>query len=166
MHRPYPADLLRDLTIRIHSRIPDAAIGVDILVGFPGETDMAFNNTFELIQDLPITYLHVFPFSPREGTPAAGYPDPVGPDITRTRSFKLRELGRTKKRTFYEKAVGKTIGVLVEGKRDNPSGLLKGMTSNYLTVLMEGSDGLKNTLVPARINRLFNGHSLSGTILD
>ena len=89
----------------------------------------------------------------------------VGPDVAKARSFKLRELGHIKKLAFYENAVGKTLDVLIEGKREKTSGLLKGMTSNYLTVLMEGSDCLENTLVPVRMDRLFDGHSLSGTTL-
>ncbi len=165
MHRPYSADLLPDLTARIHRSIPDAAIGVDMLVGFPGETELSFKTTFDLIQKLPITYLHVFPFSPREGTPAAGYPDQVGPGVIKNRAHKMRELGIMKKHLFYQKAVGKTAKVLVEEKRDRVSGRLKGMTSNYLTILMEGPDHFKNTIVPVRIDRLFDAHSLGGTVL-
>ena len=77
MNRPYGAREFRELLESIHERIPLAAVGVDVMVGFPGENEGAFNNTYELIRDLPVSYLHVFPFSPRKGTAAADFPDQI-----------------------------------------------------------------------------------------
>ncbi|MFW5855523.1 MAG: tRNA (N(6)-L-threonylcarbamoyladenosine(37)-C(2))-methylthiotransferase MtaB [Thermodesulfobacteriota bacterium] len=151
MGRPYTRTEFGDLVRRIRTRIPDAAVGADVLVGFPGEDDAAFSNTYDLIQELPITYLHVFPFSPRKGTPAATFSDPVSVDTVKQRCKRLRELGIVKKRAFLERFPGKTMTVLVETQRDRKTGLLKGITSNYLTVLLNGGDELQNRLVEVKV---------------
>lgn len=163
MGRPYTRTEFGDLVRRIHSRLPEAAIGADVLVGFPGEDEGAFSNTFDLIRELPITYLHVFPFSPRKGTPAAAFSDQVPVDAVKERCRRLRETGIAKKRAFIEGFTGKTVTVLVESKRDRKTGLLKGITSNYLTVLLEGSDDLQNSLVEATIETM-KGNALIGRL--
>ncbi|MBU1172579.1 MAG: tRNA (N(6)-L-threonylcarbamoyladenosine(37)-C(2))-methylthiotransferase MtaB [Proteobacteria bacterium] len=164
MHRPYDRDLFRDRVTTIVSHIPDAAIGVDTLVGFPGETDQAFNNTYELIESLPIMYLHVFPFSPRIKTPAASFPDHVAPDIMKLRTERLRALGALKKETFLKTCCGKTLEVLIENKRDSKSGMLKGLTSNYATVFVDGPDTLFNSLQRVLIDRAYSNH-VTGTLI-
>lgn len=100
MGRPYTAAFFSDRVEKIHRRIPHAAIGVDVLVGFPGEDQGAFENTYGLLERLPVSYLHVFPFSARKGTPAYSYPDRVPVETLRRRSERLRRLGRAKKRRF------------------------------------------------------------------
>ena len=80
--------------------MPDAAIGVDTLIGFPGETDEAFDNTYNLLSSLPITYLHVFPFSPRENTPADKFEGRLSADIVKSRCRQMRALNVTKKTTI------------------------------------------------------------------
>ncbi len=147
MHRPYTQAFFRDLVTKIHQQLPDVAIGADILVGFPGESERAFENTYSLVRDLPISYLHVFPFSPHKGTPASTYPDKVPSKRIKERSQQMRALGNAKKSEFYRRFVGKTMAVLVEGKRERKTGLLKGTTSNYIPVLVSGQDELKNRLV-------------------
>jgi len=166
MRRPYTEEFFKKLVWCIHSRMPDAAIGVDILVGFPGETGDAFDRTYSLIESLPVTYLHVFPFSARPGTPAAGYDDPVPVDVIKARSRRLRQLGNRKKRQFFEPFLGKDLEILVEETRDAVSGLLKGISSNYGVVLVTGEDHLKNTLVTARIDKFRADSSLLGTVCD
>ncbi len=157
MRRPYTRAVFKDLVLNIHDRIPDAAIGADVLIGFPGETDAAFENTCSLIRELPLGYLHVFPFSSRKGTPAQGYPDKIPDPVIKERCRRTRAIGRMKKKEFYERFVGETLEVLVEGRRDRGSGLLKGVAPNYLTVLLAGGDILKNTLVNVRIERAEEG---------
>jgi threonylcarbamoyladenosine tRNA methylthiotransferase MtaB len=147
MRRPYRTSEFVHLVERIRRYLPDAAVGVDVLAGFPGETDGAFNNTFELIKSLPLTYLHVFPFSSRPGTPAARFPDPVPADIIKTRCHSLRELGVEKKTAFYRQQLGKTVEILVEEQRERSSGLLKGLTSNYIPVLIDAPDDVQNAFV-------------------
>ena len=164
MRRPYTRSIFRKLLYKIHELIPDAAIGVDTVIGFPGETEKAFENTYNLIEELPATYLHVFPFSSRKGTPASSFPDKVPSKIIKERCKTMRDLGNIKKKEFYKKNIGKKVEVLIEAKRDKATGLLKGMTSNYLPIFLSGNDDLKNTIVDAEIEKINNDSSLFGTI--
>ncbi|MCD4763533.1 MAG: radical SAM protein, partial [Desulfobacterales bacterium] len=164
MRRPYTRSIFRKLLYKIHELIPDAAIGVDTVIGFPGETEKAFENTYNLIEELPATYLHVFPFSSRKGTPASSFPDKVPSKIIKERCKTMRDLGNIKKKEFYKKNIGKKVEVLIEAKRDKATGFLKGMTSNYLPIFLSGNDDLKNTIVDAKIKKINNDDSLFGTI--
>ena len=165
MHRPYSSSFFRDLIFQIRTSIPDAAIGADILIGFPGETEAAFENTFDLVKELPITYLHVFPFSARAGTPASRYPHQVPTAIIKTRCEKMRRLGNVKKQDFYHQFIGQDVDVLIEGQPDVATGLSKGLTSNYIPVFTNSKNDLANSIVPVRIDKLFNDNSLFGTIV-
>jgi threonylcarbamoyladenosine tRNA methylthiotransferase MtaB len=151
MRRPYTSDEFKQLIFRIHDRIPDAAIGVDILVGFPGETDTAFNNTYDCIRSLPVTYLHVFPFSARPGTPAAGYAHKLPSNVIKTRCKYMRRLGDAKRTNFNQRFIGRKIPILVESNRHAATGCLKGISSNYLTVLVDSDDSLSNQIISVRI---------------
>lgn len=132
MGRPYTPDEYAALVLELRRRFPDAAIGADVLVGFPGESEARFRNTLELIERLPLTYLHVFPFSPRPGTPAAGFRDrPHGAAVKR-RAEVLRNLGREKRRRFEAGFVGSRVEVLVESEAS--PGWLRGTSENYLSV--------------------------------
>ena len=162
MHRPYGPGVFRKLALDIRGAIPDAAIGADVMIGFPGETDEAFENTYSLIEELPVTYLHIFPFSPRTGTAASLYPDRVPAHIVKERSKKMRELGNAKKSHFYRRSVGKRVGVLVEEKKTGTSDLLKGMTANYMPVFFKGDDSLVGELVDVRIEKLRGTHAVYG----
>ncbi|RZB35043.1 MAG: threonylcarbamoyladenosine tRNA methylthiotransferase MtaB [Desulfobacteraceae bacterium Eth-SRB1] len=164
MHRHYSRSFFRDMVIRIHEMIPDAAIGVDVLIGFPGETEKAFENTYSLIKKLPVTYLHVFPFSARKGTPANNYPNQISPDTIKIRCRKMRELGTNKKMEFYKKLIGGKVEVLIEGARSKTTGHLKGMTSNYVPVFVRGKDNMKNCIVQARIDKLCGKSAVFGKI--
>jgi len=152
MKRPYTADLFRNRVEQIITRIPDAAIGVDTLIGFPAEDQAAFDNTYQIIRDLPVAYLQVFPFSRRKGTPAHHYPDQVAPDIVKPRCEQMRAIGREKRAAFYRRGIGRTMNVLVESQRDAVTGLLKGFTSNYIPVLLDGEDSLKEQLVQVTLD--------------
>ena len=162
MNRPYSRELFQNLVRRIHDRIPDAAIGTDVLVGFPGESDAAFDQTVSLIESLPLTYLHVFPFSPRKGTPAYGFGDQTPHSTVKTRCSALRTIGRAKKKAFYRRYIGKEVEILIEGVRDKTTGLFKGLASNYIPVMVEGEDHLRNTLAKARIIRLQGESAMFG----
>jgi threonylcarbamoyladenosine tRNA methylthiotransferase MtaB len=151
MKRPYgPGDFV-SLVHGIHERMPDAAIGADVIAGFPGEGEGAFENTLNLLEGLPIAYLHVFPYSRRPGTAAARFPDPVPPEQIRKRAGALRKLGMNKRLDFYAKYVRQEREVLVETKRDGKTGMLKGVSRNYIPVLFEGPDSLETRLVQVRI---------------
>ncbi len=163
MRRPYTREFFKTVVKGIKESIPDASIGVDILVGFPGETDSAFENTYSLIEELPVSYLHVFPFSPRNKAPASSFPERVPAHIIKERCAKMRKLGNLKKSYFYQKAVGRIVDVIMEDKRDGSNDLLKGTSSNYLSVLLHDEDGIKNKMVRTRIERIA-GHFAIGTI--
>ena len=162
MHRDYKRSFFKNLVIKIKEHIPDAAIGVDTLIGFPGETEKAFENTYSLIEKLPVTYLHVFPFSSRPGTPADKYAQKVPQKTIKARCEKMRRLGNEKKRIFYESFMGKPVEVLIEGKRDKATGFLKGLTSNYIPVHVVGKDDLLNTLVQVNIEKIKKNTTVFG----
>lgn len=157
MGRPYTREDFETLVRKIHGQIPDAGIGADVLVGFPGETLDHFQNTLDLIEALPLTYLHVFPYSPRKGTLAAGFADRVSPGEIKQRCERLRALGNLKKESFYQSLVGKKVSVLMEEKSPGTKGLLKGWSSQYVPVLTEGGDHLKNTLVSVTLGEVVKG---------
>ncbi len=164
MHRDYTPSFFEDLTFKVKERIPGAAIGADILIGFPGETENAFENTFSLIEKLPVTYLHVFPFSPRPGTPADNYPQKVPVKSIKARCERMRRLGDEKKKAFYKEFTGKIVQVLIEGKRDSATGFLKGITSNYIPVHVAGEDTLFNTLVQVTIQKIKKNNTVFGVV--
>ena len=169
MRRPYDTALFADLVTKIRKKMPMAAIGVDILQGFPGETKTAFQNTFDLIQSLPVTHLHVFPFSPREGTPAFNYPDKVPRDIIRERCSLMRSLGEEKTRAFELSHVGRSLEAVIQEKRDAATGKLKAVTTNYLTIQVDGPDDLKKKVLSVQLDHVqtqVDSPLLSGHILQ
>ena len=164
MKRPYTAKDFKELVIEIHDQIPEAAIGVDTLVGFPGESDSAFENTYALVEQLPISYLHVFPFSSRPGTPAAKYPHKIPPQVIKDRCKRMRLLGEFKRAEFYTQFVGQNMVALIETTRHRSTGLLKGLTSNYIPILIDASDDYQNKLVTIKAQELMDD-ALVGTLL-
>jgi threonylcarbamoyladenosine tRNA methylthiotransferase MtaB len=166
MNRPYSPQLFKSLINKIHQMLPNAAIGVDVMVGFPGETDDAFDNTVKLIESLPVSYLHVFPYSRRQNTPASRFLDQIPPGIIKSRLNLLNLLGRTKKKIFYQHMIGQTLEVIAESKKDKTTGLLKGISENYVKVFFSGDDGLKNQLVRCQINELLQNGAVLGTPIE
>lgn len=151
MRRPYTRDAFSERVLMIREKIPDAAVGVDILAGFPGETRQAFENTFRLVESLPIAYLHVFPFSARKATPAAGFPDPVPPRVVKARCEVLRGLGLKKKAAFIASQVGRKLQVIVEGGGDGTPARLHGTSENYICVAFEAARMPQNKMAEVRI---------------
>ncbi len=154
MGRNYTSESFSGLVRRIKSKIPEASIGVDVIVGFPGEVEENFQNTYKLLEILPVTYLHIFPFSKRPGTPAAQFSDQVNGLVIKERSQCLHELDRQKRRQFYQDFIGKSCLVLVERKRDSKSGLLRGYSRNYLPVLIRGGDELMSREIEVQISQV------------
>jgi threonylcarbamoyladenosine tRNA methylthiotransferase MtaB len=113
---------------------------------------------------LPVTYLHVFPFSARKSTPASRYPKQVDSKTIKARCEKMRILGNEKKRNFYTKFKGKKVEILVEDKKDKSTGFLKGITSNYIPVHINGDDNLKNTIVRVRIDSVEDNNRVFGSL--
>ncbi|MBI5325083.1 MAG: tRNA (N(6)-L-threonylcarbamoyladenosine(37)-C(2))-methylthiotransferase MtaB [Ignavibacteriae bacterium] len=133
MKRRYKLDVFINLVQKIKSNIPDCCIGVDIITGFPGETDSHFLETYNLLSDLPVSYLHVFTYSKRNGTAASEYPDEVPYPVKIERTHKLRELSERKKKEFYLSQLGK-IKTVIKETIDESTGLWHGWTENYVKV--------------------------------
>jgi threonylcarbamoyladenosine tRNA methylthiotransferase MtaB len=163
MGRPYSPRFFSELINKINRLMPDAAIGADVLIGFPGENESAFENTYKLVEKLPISYLHVFPFSARPGTRAADLPDKVDAGIIKDRCERMRILGNEKRMKFYQEFIGQELQILIETKREASTNFLKGISSNYLPVLIDAGDKLKNKIVYVKIQKL-EGMKLFGNI--
>lgn len=141
MNRNYHRILLKDLIEELHRNIPEVSIGADVIVGFPGEVEESFENTYQWMETLPLSYLHVFPFSRRKGTPAAQLDQQVDAREIRKRAERMRELGRQKRRSFYGQFLHQTLKVLLEDRREKGSGRWKGFSRNYIPVtLSEGNE--------------------------
>ncbi len=149
MNRHYTTAFFYRLISRIHDRIPAAAIGLDVIAGFPDETEEEFETTYRLIESLPVSHLHVFPYSRRPGTPAAAMAQQVPGDVIKARAARLRALGEEKNRRFAERFVGRTLEVVVEGGGEG--GLCRGLSRNYLPVLFAGGTDLEGKAVMVRI---------------
>jgi threonylcarbamoyladenosine tRNA methylthiotransferase MtaB len=159
MKRNYSTAFFADLVNRLARTIPGVSIGADVIGGFPGEDESAFQNTLNLIEKLPLAYLHVFPFSRRKGTPAAVFPDQVPSQVIRARCRALRELGEKKRQAFYRSFLGQKVKALVESKRDRETGLLKGLSPNYIPVLLPGGDESINQEVEVEVTEVRNGRA-------
>ncbi len=136
MHRKYRPWHYADRIERIRAAMPDAAIGADVMVGFPGETDDDFEQTRALIERLPFTYLHVFTYSSRPGTPSAEMPDQVPVQVARERNRVLRELIAGKKQTFMQSFVGREVEAITLTHFDGE--FTEALTDNYLKLLIRG----------------------------
>jgi threonylcarbamoyladenosine tRNA methylthiotransferase MtaB len=163
MNRDYDAAFFRDLIRKILATIPGIAIGIDVMVGFPGETEAAVANTLQLVEELPFAYFHVFPFSRRPGTPAAVMPDQVPEADKKQRVERLRTIGAEKRRTFAEAFIGAPLAVLIEGKKDKPTGFFTGFSDNYIPVVCRGAADA-NRIVSALPGSFRNGRLIAEVI--
>ncbi|HET8737482.1 MAG TPA: tRNA (N(6)-L-threonylcarbamoyladenosine(37)-C(2))-methylthiotransferase MtaB [Pricia sp.] len=144
MRRRYMGNLYVERVRRIKEAMPQACIGVDVIVGFPGETDAHFLETYHFLNELDISYLHVFTYSERDNTPAAEMDGAVPQKVRKKRSKMLRGLSAKKRRAFYESQLGTVRTVLFEG--ENKAGYIHGFTENYVKVKAPWDPALVNTL--------------------
>jgi threonylcarbamoyladenosine tRNA methylthiotransferase MtaB len=154
MQRRYLTGLYVDRINYIKSHIHNAGIGADVIVGFPGESDAHFAETYEFINDLPLSYIHVFSYSERPNTTAARLLPKINHKIKSDRSEQLRELGVKKRHIFYQQFVGKTVPVLFESK--HADGTISGLTAEYVKVNVKTTDNLTNDIVQVNINEAFD----------
>ncbi|MFS4448627.1 tRNA (N(6)-L-threonylcarbamoyladenosine(37)-C(2))-methylthiotransferase MtaB [Maribacter sp. 2307UL18-2] len=152
MRRRYMSDLYVERVNRIKEVMPHACIGVDVIVGFPGETDAHFLETYHFLNALEISYLHVFTYSERDNTPAAEMDDAVPKKVRNKRSKMLRGLSVKKRRAFYESQLGTTRTVLFES--ENKQGYIHGFTENYVKVKAPWNPELVNTLHQVRLTEI------------
>jgi threonylcarbamoyladenosine tRNA methylthiotransferase MtaB len=164
MRRRYDSALAREVLVRLRETLPHAALGTDLIVGFPGEGENEFARTFQFLQESPFTYFHVFPYSVRNGTTAAKFSDKVPPPTIDLRARQVRKLGEQKKAAFARNFAGHTLPVLFEHTRDKANGMLKGYSRNYLRVLAAGGDEYMNREIPVTITRT-HGETLWGEII-
>lgn len=158
MRRKYLTDLYTDRVNTIKRLMPEACIGVDVIVGFPGETEEEFLKTVQYLNELPISYLHVFTYSERANTTAKKMTDAVPINIRRERSRQLQILSEKKRRAFYETQLGKTESVLFEAEESG--GVMNGFSSNYVKVKTPFDPALINQTVQVK----FESIDLEGTV--
>jgi threonylcarbamoyladenosine tRNA methylthiotransferase MtaB len=163
MRRNYDTGYYRELLMKVRERLPEAALGSDIIVGFPGETDAAFERSVRFFASLPLTYFHVFPYSSRRGTFAASLPDQVPAHSRKARSRTMRELGAKKKEEFSLRFRGRRLSVLLEEKVDPATGRHRGFSRNYLPVLISEGGKFVNREVEVEIEG-FEGGWLLGKV--
>lgn len=152
MKRRYLTDLYAGRIRAVRERIPHAGIGVDVIVGFPGETEADFQDTYRFIAELDISYLHVFTFSERSGTPAAEMPGSVPVNIRRQRNEILTRLSEQKRHGFYSSFLNTTRQVLAE--KADLSGLYSGFTDNYIKVSFKSGKNIENQLVDVYLENI------------
>ncbi|MDN6279868.1 MAG: tRNA (N(6)-L-threonylcarbamoyladenosine(37)-C(2))-methylthiotransferase MtaB [Psychroflexus sp.] len=152
MKRRYKRELYVDRVEHIKNLMPDACIGVDVIVGFPGETEAHFLETYNFLTELDISYLHVFTYSERENTLAADMDGVVSTAKRKKRSKMLRGLSAKKRRSFYESQLGTTHEVLFEG--ENIKGYIHGFTENYVKIKTPWNPDLVNTLQEIRLDEI------------
>ena len=166
MGRAYDSAFFRRLVQKILTHLPEAAIGVDVMVGFPGEGEAEFARTRQLLEELPLAYLHVFSYSPRPGTPAASWPDQVKGADKKQRAQIIRELGIRKREAFAAKFLGQELTVLLESTRERETGLMQGFSDNYIPVTVtNGRWSQADTLVAVRTESI-GGGKLIGRVMD
>ncbi len=164
MRRRYKAEYYRALITEIKSKIPDCCIGVDVIVGFPGETDAHYEETFNFLHELPISYLHVFTYSERENTPAAEYMPKVQPIVRKERTNRLRVLSAKKKNEFYRSQIG-TIHTIIPEFYYHETKLWIAWTENYVRVEFSAPPTLLQVPMQIQLNEI-KGEVMIGALLE
>lgn len=162
MRRRYKRELFAKVVDKIRDRLPDAGIGVDVITGFPGETEEAFLNTFQFIKNLNISYLHVFTYSERKNTGAAIMDGKVSNTEKTRRSKMLLALSDEKRKDFYHKNLGKLHPVLFESK--NKNGIMTGFTDNYIKTETPYQPSLINNICPVILKKITDNGNVSGEL--
>lgn len=164
MRRKYKRELFANRIHTIKKYDPSTCIGVDVIVGFPGESDEDFEETMDFLKDLPISYLHVFTYSERAKTTAIKMADPVPMEKRKERSRKLHILSEKKKRAFYEEQIGKEMIVLFEGEENE--GFMFGFTPNYVKVKVPFNANWTNQLLLTKLDSIERDGTMKGVVLQ
>ena len=165
MRRPYGPETFARLVAHLASTLDDPGLGADVIAGFLGERVQDFEETVGLVRSLPLTYLHVFPYSPRPGTPAAEMGEQVPAAERDRRAGILRELGREKADAFQRRQVGRTMRALIQGQPGRKRGATHGLTGNYLAVYLDAAREDVGGLRTVRVTR-YEGGKLHGELVD
>lgn len=164
MRRRYQSDLYRKRVELIKDLMPDAAIGVDVITGHPGETDELFQESYDFIDSLPVSYLHVFTYSERPNTHALNIEPVVQDSVRKDRTHKLRRLSTKKRYNFDTQYTGEVRPVLFEGPKNN--GTMYGWTDNYVRVGIPSNPQYENKILPVRLGERAKGDYLIGTLTE
>ena len=162
MHRPYNTEQYRQEMARIRAAVPDIALSTDLMVGFPGETDEQFENSLRFCDEIAFSSMHLFKYSPRQGTPAAGYPNQVPNEVKDARSKRMQEVAERNMLRYMEAHLGQTGEVLVEEQRSD--GIWLGHTDTYLHVAVDGPCR-KNAMVQVRLDKI-DGKLIKGKFIE
>lgn len=162
MHRPYNTGQYRQEMARIRAAVPGIALSTDLMVGFPGETDEQFANSLQFCDEIGFSSMHLFKYSPRAGTPAAGYPNQVRNEVKEQRSKQMQEMAEKNMLRYMEQHLGQTVEVLIEEQRED--GIWLGHTDNYLHVAVEG-DCQKNNMVQVQLDKI-DGKLIKGKFIE
>jgi threonylcarbamoyladenosine tRNA methylthiotransferase MtaB len=165
MRRNYSLDEYQRAVNLIKEKIPRVAITTDIMVGFPGESDEEFEQSYSFCQQAGFANIHVFPFSPRPETAAARMPDQIKDKAKQERNQRILELSRSSRRRFCERFLGQTAPVLWEQETSPGSGIYSGLTSNYVRVFAHSEKPLSNEITPAKLVK-FHTQGIWGEIVD
>lgn len=165
MNRRYTAKEYEDAVKKIRENLKDASITTDVIVGFPGETQEEFNETYEYLKQIKLTKTHIFKFSPRKGTKAADMPDQLDGNVKDKRSKDLIELNAKNEGDFSKTLIGRKLDVLVEKEVSKKSGVFEGYTRNYVKVeIVNGSKDMIGKIIPCMIEEA-NGDYVTGKII-
>ena len=162
MHRPYNTEQYRQEMARIREAVPDIALSTDLMGGFPGETDEQFENSLRFCDEIAFSSMHLFKYSPRQGTPAAGYPNQVPNEVKDIRSKRMQEMAERNMLRYMEAHLGQIVEVLVEEQRSD--GIWLGHTDTYLHVAVDGPCR-KNTMVKVLLDKI-DGKLIKGKFIE
>ena len=162
MHRPYDTEQYRQEMARIRQAVPDIALSTDLMVGFPGETDEQFANSLRFCDEIAFSSMHIFKYSPREGTPAAGYAEQISNEVKDARSKQMQKIAEKNMLHYMAQHLGQQVEVLIEEQRED--GLWLGHTDNYLHVAVDGPCQ-KNTMVLVQLDKI-DGKLVKGKFID
>lgn len=163
MRRRYDTNLYKNKILEVKNLMPYCCIGVDVIVGFPGETEEKFFDTYNFLKNLPISYLHVFPFSERENTLAIKLKDKIPANIKKQRVNILRQLSNEKKYIFYKENIGNTVEVLFESK--NKNGKIYGYSGNYIRISIDYNKNIENKLINTKIKNIDENNNIIVDVL-
>jgi threonylcarbamoyladenosine tRNA methylthiotransferase MtaB len=165
MKRSYSLDQYQRTINLIKDKIPEVAITTDIMVGFPGESDEEFEQSYSFCQQAGFANIHVFPFSLRPETAAAEMPGQIKDKVKQERNQRMLELSRSSRRRFCEQFLGQTMSVLWEQETSPESGIYSGLTSNYIRVFVHSEKSLNNEITPVKLVE-FHNQGIRGEIVD
>ena len=153
MHRPYDTKIFAELIQKIRAKLPDVAITTDVIVGFPGETEENFAATKEFVRSCGFSKIHIFPFSPRKGTPAASFSGVVSEKVKQRRAVELADVDRESHEKYCESMLDKTVTVLFE--QESAEGLWEGLSGNYVRVYAKSEDNLSGKIRKITLKDLY-----------